>query len=104
VNAAPEGRADISVPSDVPTAATVARTLARRLPLPSRLPRQDDRRAFGGRAMTDPALKENFARDVARLLRLVGMMRSSWHGRQAGASTSCSRRWGCRPRRRAACA
>ncbi|MEO8485285.1 MAG: acetylglutamate kinase [Betaproteobacteria bacterium] len=63
----------------MPNAATVARTLAEALPY---LRAYHDRTIvvrFGGRAMADPRLKANFARDVA-LLRLVGMKPIVVHG------------------------
>jgi len=63
----------------VTDAATVARTLAEALPYLRAYHGKTIVVRFGGRAMTDPALKENFARDVA-LLRLVGMKPIVVHG------------------------
>jgi len=63
----------------VPNAATVAHTLAEALPYLRAYHGKTIVVRFGGRAMTDPALKENFARDVA-LLRLVGMKPIVVHG------------------------
>jgi len=77
--AAPGGRADFRYHADVPNAATVAHTLAEALPYLRAYHGKTIVVRFGGRAMTDPALKENFARDVA-LLRLVGMKPIVVHG------------------------
>ncbi|HET9338984.1 MAG TPA: acetylglutamate kinase [Casimicrobiaceae bacterium] len=63
----------------MPTAATVARTLAEALPYLRAYHGRIIVVRFGGRAMADPILKENFARDVA-LLRLVGMKPIVVHG------------------------
>jgi acetylglutamate kinase len=63
----------------MPTAATVARTLAEALPYLRAYHGRIIVVRFGGRAMADPVLKENFARDVA-LLRLVGMKPIVVHG------------------------
>ena len=76
---APWGRGDIRYHADVPNAATVAHTLAEALPYLRAYHGKTIVVRFGGRAMTDPALKENFARDVA-LLRLVGMKPIVVHG------------------------
>ena len=63
----------------MPTSATVARTLAEALPYLRAYHGKTIVVRFGGRAMADPVLKENFARDVA-LLRLVGMKPIVVHG------------------------
>ena len=63
----------------MPTAATVARTLAEALPYLRAYHGKTIVVRFGGRAMADAALKANFARDVA-LLRLVGMKPIVVHG------------------------
>jgi acetylglutamate kinase len=63
----------------VPSAATIAHTLAEALPYLRAYHGKTIVVRFGGRAMADPALKENFARDVA-LLRLVGMKPIVVHG------------------------
>jgi len=63
----------------VPTAATVARTLAEALPYLRAYHGKTIVVRFGGRAMADAGLKDNFARDVA-LLRLVGMKPIVVHG------------------------
>ena len=63
----------------MPTPATVARTLAEALPYLRAYHGRTIVVRFGGRAMTDPALKQTFARDVA-LLRLVGMKPIVVHG------------------------
>jgi acetylglutamate kinase len=63
----------------VPSAATIAHTLAEALPYLRAYHGKTIVVRFGGRAMADPALKDNFARDVA-LLRLVGMKPIVVHG------------------------
>ena len=63
----------------MPNAATVAHTLAEALPYLRAYHGKTIVVRFGGRAMADPALKDNFARDVA-LLRLVGMKPVVVHG------------------------
>lgn len=63
----------------MPSAATTARTLAEALPYLRAYHGKTIVVRFGGRAMADPALKANFARDVA-LLRLVGMKPIVVHG------------------------
>ena len=63
----------------MPNAATVAHTLAEALPYLRAYHGKTIVVRFGGRAMADPVLKENFARDVA-LLRLVGMKPIVVHG------------------------
>jgi acetylglutamate kinase len=63
----------------VPNAATVAHTLAEALPYLRAYHGKTIVVRFGGRAMADPELKANFARDVA-LLRLVGMKPVVVHG------------------------
>jgi acetylglutamate kinase len=67
------------VPPAVPTAATVAHTLAEALPYLRAYHGKTIVVRFGGRAMADATLKANFARDVA-LLRLVGMKPIVVHG------------------------
>lgn len=63
----------------MPSAATTARTLAEALPYLRAYHGKTIVIRFGGRAMADPGLKANFARDVA-LLRLVGMKPIVVHG------------------------
>jgi len=63
----------------MPSAAATARTLAEALPYLRAYHGKVIVIRFGGAAMTDPALKANFARDVA-LLRLVGMKPVVVHG------------------------
>jgi acetylglutamate kinase len=63
----------------MPSAATTARTLAEALPYLRAYHGKTIVVRFGGQAMADPALKANFARDVA-LLRLVGMKPIVVHG------------------------
>lgn len=63
----------------MPSAAATARTLAEALPYLRAYHGKVIVVRFGGGAMADPALKANFARDVA-LLRLVGMKPVVVHG------------------------
>jgi acetylglutamate kinase len=67
------------MPLSASTAASKAKTLAEALPYIQRFHGKTIVVKYGGNAMTDPALKEGFARDVV-LLKVVGMNPVIVHG------------------------
>jgi acetylglutamate kinase len=67
------------MPLSATTAASKAKTLAEALPYIQRFHGKTIVVKYGGNAMTDPALKEGFARDVV-LLKVVGMNPVIVHG------------------------
>ena len=67
------------MPLSASTAASKAKTLAEALPYIQRFHGKTIVVKYGGNAMTDPALKEGFARDVV-LLKLVGLNVVVVHG------------------------